>query len=78
MVCATARRAPTRAYLELDAQPEPKMEYTAKLDRARINRRLKFRSVEGVGIGIRVQRVRAIVRAKIGETKKRKGEEVEG
>lgn len=26
MVWATARRAPTRAYLELDAQPDPRME----------------------------------------------------
>lgn len=78
MVCATARSAPTKAYLELDAQPDPRIEYTAKLESARINKILKLRSVEGIGVGIRVQRVRAIVRAKMGEIKKRKGEEVEG
>jgi len=78
IVCATARRAPINAYLELDAQPEPRMEYTAKLERARINKMLKFRWVEGTGIGIMVHRVRAIVKAKIGEIKKRIGEAVEG
>lgn len=37
IVCATARRAPISAYFEFDAQPEPKIEYTARLDKARIN-----------------------------------------
>lgn len=45
MVWATARRAPMRAYFELEAHPEPKIEYTARLDRARINRILRLRSV---------------------------------
>lgn len=36
-----------RAYFEFDAQPEPKIEYTAKLERARINRMPKFMSVTG-------------------------------
>lgn len=26
IVCATARKAPMRAYLEFEAQPDPKME----------------------------------------------------
>lgn len=36
-----------RAYLELDAQPEPRMEYTARLDSARMNSMLRFKSVTG-------------------------------
>ena len=47
MVCATARRAPIRAYFELDAQPEPRMEYTARLERARIKRMPRFKSRMG-------------------------------
>lgn len=47
MVWATARRAPIRAYFELEAHPEPRMEYTARLDRARINSMPRFRSVTG-------------------------------
>jgi len=47
MVCATARRAPIRAYFEFDAQPEPRIEYTARLERARIKRMPRFRSVTG-------------------------------
>ena len=47
MVWATARRAPMSAYFELDAQPDPRMEYTARLDRARINRMPRFRSITG-------------------------------
>lgn len=47
MVWATARRAPIRAYLEFEAHPEPKIEYTARLERARIKRMLRLRSVTG-------------------------------
>lgn len=47
MVCATARRAPIRAYLEFEAHPEPKIEYTARLESARINSTPRFRSVIG-------------------------------
>ena len=47
MVWATARRAPTRAYFEFDAQPEPKIEYTARLERARINKIPRLRSATG-------------------------------
>lgn len=35
IVCATARRAPKRLYLELEDHPAPKMVYTVKLDRQR-------------------------------------------
>jgi len=47
IVWATARRAPIRAYFEFDAQPEPRIEYTAKLDSARINRIPRFKSTTG-------------------------------
>lgn len=43
MVWATARRAPIRAYLEFEAQPEPKIVYTIRLETARIKRILRFR-----------------------------------
>lgn len=38
MVCATARRAPMSASVELEAQPDQRMEYTARLDIASITR----------------------------------------
>lgn len=78
MVWATARRAPINAYFELDAQPDPKIEYTARLDKARINRIPKFRSTTGYGIGIGAHRVSAKVRARIGAIVNKRGEEVEG
>lgn len=78
IVCATARKAPTSAYLEFDAQPEPRIEQTAKLDKARISNTLRLTSEEGSGIGTRVQSVKAIERARIGESKNNTGEAVEG
>ena len=78
IVWATARRAPMRAYFEFEAQPDPRMEYTARLDSARINRTPKLRSITGCGIGMGAHRVRASVRAIIGVSKKRNGEEVRG
>lgn len=78
MVWATARRAPTKAYLEFEAHPEPSVAYTARLDKARINRILKFKSVTEKGIGIGAQRVRARVSASIGEIRNSRGDDVEG
>ena len=78
MVWATARKAPIRAYFEFEAQPEPRIEYTARLDNARINRIPRFISASGNGRGIGVQRVRASVRAIIGAKRNRMGEEVDG
>lgn len=78
IVWATARRAPMRAYLELDAHPDPRIEYTARLDRDRIKSIPRFRSVRECGSGIGAHRDRASVRASIGVTKNRNGEEVEG
>lgn len=47
IVCATARRAPNIEYLELDAQPDHRMEYTERLDVARINRMPRFKLTRG-------------------------------
>jgi len=54
------------------------MEYTARLERARINRMLKFRSKIGCGRGMGAHIRRARVRASIGANKNNTGEEVEG
>lgn len=78
IVCATARRAPIRAYFEFEAQPEPKIEYTAKLERARTKRIPKFRSTTGYGIGIGAHSVRARIKAIIGVIRNRNGDEVDG
>ena len=42
IVCAAPRKAPISAYFELEAQPDQRMEYTAKLDRASMNRTPRF------------------------------------
>lgn len=47
IVCATARSAPIRAYFELDAHPEPRIEYTARLESASRNRIVRFKSRTG-------------------------------
>ncbi len=47
MVCATARNAPINAYLELEAHPDHKIEYTARLDTAKINNTLRFMLISG-------------------------------
>lgn len=78
MVWATARRAPIRAYFEFDAHPEPRMEYTARLDRARMNSIPRFKSTMGCGIGMGAHSIRARVSASIGVARNRKGEEVDG
>lgn len=78
MVCATARSAPIRAYLELEAHPDHRMEYTARLDMASRNRMPRFRSASENGIGRGVQIEIARVRASIGVIINRIGEEVDG
>lgn len=78
MVCATARSAPIRAYFEFDAHPDHRIEYTARLDMARRNRRPRFRSVRGNGRGRGIQIVMASSRASIGVIMNRSGEDVEG
>ena len=47
IVCATARRAPISGYFELEAQPNQRTEYTAKLDMASVNRTLRFMLMRG-------------------------------
>lgn len=78
IVWATARRAPISAYFELDAHPDPRMEYTARLERARINRTPRFKSITGYGIGMGAHNVMASVSARMGVAKNKNGEDVEG
>lgn len=78
MVCATARSAPIRAYLELEAHPDHRIEYTARLDIASRNSTPRFRSASENGMGRGVQMEIARVRASIGVRMNRIGEEVEG
>lgn len=47
IVWATARRAPIRAYFELEAHPDQRMEYTARLDIASMNRTPRFILIRG-------------------------------
>lgn len=47
IVWATARSAPNRAYFEFDAHPDHKMEYTAKLEIAKMNNSPKFMLIKG-------------------------------
>ena len=42
IVCAIARRTPISAYFELEAYPDHRVEYTAKLNMASINRTPRF------------------------------------
>lgn len=54
------------------------MEYTARLERARINKMPRLRSVTGRGIGIGAHRVMARVKASMGVARNRKGEDADG
>ena len=47
IVCATAHKAPMSAYFELEAQPDERIEYTAKLDIANMKRTPKFMLMRG-------------------------------
>lgn len=71
IVCATARRAPNIEYLELDAQPDHRMEYTERLDVARINRMPRFKLTRGWGMGSGIHRLSASDRDSAGATTKR-------
>lgn len=66
MVCATARRAPIKAYLELDAHPDHRIAYTARLDVAKINSTPMFMLMRGIGMGRGIHMVKASVRARVG------------
>lgn len=67
-----------RAYFEFDAHPEAKMEYTVRLDRARINKMPRFILDRGVGIGIGVQIIIARASAIVGAIRNKVWEEVDG
>ena len=47
IVCATACRASINVYFELEAHPDHKMEYTARLDTASINNTPRFILIRG-------------------------------
>lgn len=66
IVWATARRAPNIEYLELDAHPDHKMEYTARLDVAKINNIPRLRLTSGWGMGSGIHKVRARKRDRVG------------
>lgn len=78
IVCAMARRAPIKAYFELDAQPAPIIEYTARLEMARINKTPMLILTAGVGRGRGAHRSSASVSASMGARRKSSGEEVKG
>lgn len=66
MVCATARRDPSRAYFEFDAQPDQRIEYTIRLDMASMIKRPRLNVVSSAGIGRGAQIIRARVSAIVG------------
>lgn len=66
IVWATARSAPNKEYLELEAHPDHKMEYTDRLDVAKINRIPRLRLISGCGIGSGIHRLNANVRDRVG------------
>lgn len=66
IVWATARRAPIRAYFELEAQPDHRVVYTARLEIANINSMPRLTLISGVGIGSGDQIRRASVSAMVG------------
>lgn len=66
------------AYFELEAHPDHRIEYTAKLDMAKRKRRPRLRSVREKGRGRGIQIVMARRRASMGVMINKIGEEVEG
>lgn len=66
IVCATARRAPNREYFEFDAHPDHKIEYTERLEVAKINKMPRFKLISGWGIGSGIHRLNASVSDRVG------------
>lgn len=62
----------------MEAQPEAKIEYTARLDTARTNSNPRFRLMNGKGRGKGDHKISARERAKIGANVNSKGEEGDG
>lgn len=78
MVWAIARKAPIKAYFEFEAHPEPRIQYTARLESARIKRMLRLMSAVEWGRGIGTQRVKASISESMGAARKRMLFEVRG
>lgn len=66
IVCATARRDPNNEYFEFDAHPDHRIEYTERLDVARMNRIPRFKLISGCGIGSGIHRLNASVSDRVG------------
>lgn len=66
IVCATARRAPNIEYFELEAHPDQRIEYTERLDVAKMNSTPMFMLISGWGIGIGIHRLNARVSDSVG------------
>lgn len=78
MVWATARSAPIRAYFELEAHPDHRIEYTARLDIANMNRSPRLRSARENGMGSGIQMEIARRSASMGVVMNKIGEDVDG
>lgn len=50
----------------MDAHPDHRMEYTAKLDMARMNKSPRLRLIRGLGMGRGVHKRRAVIKARAG------------
>jgi len=66
MVCATPRSAPRSEYLELDAHPAEKVEYTLSLDTHKKKKTENINGVVGLDVGKMDQRVRARISLNVG------------
>lgn len=62
----------------MDAHPDHKIEYTERLDVARINSILRFRLIRGWGIGSGIHKLRASVSDRVGAMMNRDSEVVKG
>ena len=51
IVWATARKAPNSEYLEFEAHPDNRMEYTDRLDVAKINKIPRFNYINEIVYG---------------------------
>lgn len=78
MVWATARSAPIRAYFELEAHPDHRIEYTARLDIANMKRSPRLRSARENGMGSGIQMEIARRSASMGVVMNKIGEDVDG
>lgn len=66
IVCATLRRAPSNAYLELEDHPAINVAYTFSLEIVRNIRIEKVIKMAGEDIGYRAQDIRAKVSLRVG------------